>query len=144
MKYIAVTLLTLISFSSYGSQLSKLSDKDIEELLIGNWFLSSVDKYYLTGNAISSYTIGGEVFFISFNDKDCNKKKYETKATWKVTNKQLIITVDESTNPYLHKPGMVVTDNVISIGKENKVLQTPGETHLQLRTKVNTCKIQNI
>lgn len=144
MKAFITFLLVITCHVAFGNKLTNKTDKEIEALLIGNWFVSSADKEFLEGNAISSYSKGHYLFFVAFADPDCQITIFEAKATWTVKNKQLIITIESSTIPQSLPKGKVIIDNILSIDNNNKVLMSIKDNHYQLRTKHSTCAPKNI
>ncbi|MBI3186575.1 MAG: hypothetical protein HYZ31_01735 [Gammaproteobacteria bacterium] len=122
------------------------TDKEIESLLTGNWFVSPIDTYFYTkpGNAISSYTLGHEVFFIQYADADCELALLEAKAVWKVEQNKLFITVVGSTAPKLIPVGFTTTDEILYIDENSMALRAIGNDHTQLRTKTDTCKVRHL
>lgn len=122
------------------------SDKEMESLLIGNWFISPLDTYFYTkpGNAISSYTIGHDVFYIQYADADCDITVLEAKATWKIENNKLFITVVGSTAPRFIPVGITTIDDILYIDENSMALKSIGNEHTQLRTKTNTCQVKHL
>jgi len=145
MKKISITIFMSVFIFGCSSQKhasSLLTNAEIEKMIVGKWFVSKSDSLIKNGNTISIYTNDYNVKAINYSDEQCNEPYAISKGTWKVDNYKLIITVTESTMPSIHRTGLVIIDNIISIDENNKTLKAvENEYRRQLRTKTNTCII---
>jgi hypothetical protein len=141
--YLFIFVALVSSCATTETSIKPITDTEIEELLIGNWFVSTLDLYKSPGNAISSYTRGHEIFFIQYADIGCNIPLIEVRGTWKIRNRQLFITVTQSLSPRLLPIGTTTNDEILFIDENNLTLKAIDSGRIQLRTKTSTCSVRH-
>jgi hypothetical protein len=143
MKIYIVLLLVFTCQYSVSNELTSKTDSEIEELLIGRWFISIEDGPAKI-RAISNYKNDNSMTLLGYSDPYCLEEIIKVTSEWKVENKKLINIAITSSNSQLLPVGSIEVDTILSIDKVNKILLSENDNVKQFRTKENTCLVKLI
>jgi hypothetical protein len=143
MKNYIVLLLVFTCQYSISNEATNKTDSEIEELLIGRWFISTEDGPAKI-RTISNYKNDNSMTLLGYSDPYCSEEIIKVTSEWKVENKQLINIAITSSNSQLLPVGLIAKDTILSINEVNKILLSENDNVKQFRTKEDTCLIKLI